>query len=318
MVNLLLTLLATAAAIDVGGDASCPSPAEVTAALAGLIAPARPATAGSGSERLEVAGRGAVVSIRLWSADQELIAERRLPQGQSCAERAQAAAVIAAAWEAHLRAGAVPMSPLSGGALPPGAIAQPPPSHPQPPSSHPVVTRAATPPPPEPIRVVTGGALLASVAAGGVAPAVAVDGALVRPGAAFDLVVGALAVGTHSLSLASGRGSWRRVGGFAGLQTGSVWQRVAVELQASVALTAVSITGESFPTTSSATVFDPGGMAALRLRLRGERLSPWLEAAAAFWPRTHSLFVMGSTDSAELPGFEAFLGAGVSFGRDRP
>jgi hypothetical protein len=93
---------------------------------------------------------------------------------------------------------------------------------------------------------------------------------------------------------------------------------MALELRAGVALTVLGVTGQSFPVTGGATLFDPGLVAGLRGRFRLGRLWPWAEATAAFWPRAHTLYVGGGTaGSADLPSFEALLGAGVSLGGDR-
>jgi hypothetical protein len=171
--------------------------------------------------------------------------------------------------------------------------------------------------PPDPVEVETSAALLASVAAGSVAPGAIVEGTFSRGGSRFAVGIGALAVGTHSTALASGRGSWRRFGGVVDLESGASWRRVDLQLVAGLMLTAVSVTGESLPVISGTTIFDPGALAGLRLRLRGERLSPWVEAAAAFWPRPHTLLVAGSTASADLPAIEAFLGLGITLGQNR-
>ena len=85
-------------------------------------------------------------------------------------------------------------------------------------------------------------------------------------------------------------------------------------MRAGVALTALAISGKDLPTTYNAVLFDPGVLAGLRLRFPTRRLAPWLEATAASWPRSHTLTVNGTMVSAELPPFEALLGAGLSFG----
>ena len=45
------------------------------------------------------------------------------------------------------------------------------------------------------------------------------------------------------------------------------------------------------------------------------RLGPWVGATAASWPRAHTLVVAGTSITGQLPQFEAWLGAGLTFGR---
>jgi hypothetical protein len=175
-------------------------------------------------------------------------------------------------------------------------------------------------PPPAPARpalqIETGIAALASVTAAGVAPAALLEISWSRRGSPFALGVGALAVAAHATAVASGRGDWRRFGGLLDLKSSTRWTAVELQMHAGVALTALAINGQALPTTSSATLFDPGILVGLRLRLSARRLAPWLEATAASWPRSHSLYVNGSTVSVQLPPFEGLLGAGFSFGRE--
>ena len=83
------------------GNASCPTPGALEAALVGLIpSPAAPAAP---PDVVEICDQGGSVTVRLSSARGEVIGEKRLPDRLSCGERAQAAAVVVAAWEARLR-----------------------------------------------------------------------------------------------------------------------------------------------------------------------------------------------------------------------
>ena len=287
-------------AIKVVGDTSCPSAAAVSAALDGLVA----APAGA-PDVVELTGPGVAATVRLRTAAGELVAEKRLPESPACEERAQAAAVIVAAWEAHLRAGAAPMWPLPASSPAPASKAD-----------VPTLAAAAPAPLPRPIHVDTSVAALGSIAADHFAPGAMLEAMFSRGDSAFALGVGALAVGSHSVTLASGRGTWSRYGGVVDLQSSALWPAAALQLHAGLALTALSVAGESLPTTKAATLFDPGTVVGVRLRYRGERVSPWLEVAAAFWPRPHTLFVSGSAASTELPANEVLLGVGLSVGQN--
>jgi hypothetical protein len=82
------------------GTNGCPSAQDVSARLAGLLA----ATADAGPpEVLEMAPERGGLRLRLWRADGTLVAERDIAPAATCAEMAEAAAVLAAAWEADLR-----------------------------------------------------------------------------------------------------------------------------------------------------------------------------------------------------------------------
>jgi len=309
---LLAAVPAEAPPLAVRGSTSCPTAAEVSAALVGLVPPSRPLDA---RDVVELSGQGSSFSIRLRGGGKDVIAERLLPDSPSCEERARTAAVIVAAWEARLRAGAPPMWPLPAPAPAPAPLPAPKAGGADP-AVGPVAARAEAPPP-EPLRVATSAAVLASVAGGGIAPAVMLEAKVLRTGSRFAVGVGALAVGTHATTVASGQGTWRRLGGVVDVESRTSFPAFQLQMHAGLALTALSILGESFPMTAGATIFDPGALAGLRLCYRGERVSPWLEVAAALWPRPHALVVAGSTASANLPPTEALLGVGLSFGENR-
>jgi hypothetical protein len=385
----ILLLVTAAPPISVRGDTACPTASEVSAALVGLVvardrqqdrSPDRSETQSVAPDVVVLSGRGGSVSVKLTKTS-EVIAEKLLPATLSCAERARAAAVMVAAWEARLRAGKPPLLPLS---LPSQAASNPivpivpiapmtpiapiapivltaPTTPTAPPSRAPVLAPTvapilapatiASPAPPAvlaqptarnspqdavtltaaaetrsagPVEVETGAALLASVTAGSVSPAVLLEAKLGRRDSRFAVGIEGLAVGTHTTTVRSptttvgpGEGTWRRFGGVFDVRSISRWRTMELEMQAGLALTALAITGQSLPVIASATIFDPGVLAGLRSRFRFGRLSPWVQATAAFWPRTHNIYVTGTANSAELPPFEALLGAGVSLGANR-
>jgi hypothetical protein len=331
-----ILLLAVAGAnppIIVRGHTECPTPSEVTAALTGLVA----LPGGSvPPDIVEIAGRGASVGVRLIGASGEIVAEKGLPESMSCTERAQTAAVIVAAWEARLRNGsqpelAVPPTP----APPPAPVTEsvairptplPPKTDTAPiPAAMPVISksgdlgrhpdavmsraeREASPP----LELETGAALLASMSSGTLSPAALLELSLFRRDSRFGIGVGAIGVDAHSMAVASGLGTWRRFGAVLDVRERSRWRTLTLEARAGLALTGLAIAGQALPVTSGATVFDPGGVAGLRLRVRVGRLSPWIETSAAFWPRSHQIYVSGTPNSVELSRFEAFLGIGAS------
>jgi hypothetical protein len=104
LIDIAVVLVAMAAGpgVDVRGDTACPSAVEVRAALEGLVLPTAPAAA---PDVAELRGHDGGVSVRLVGASGEFIAEKPLPDRETCGERARSAAVIVAAWETRLRAG---------------------------------------------------------------------------------------------------------------------------------------------------------------------------------------------------------------------
>ena len=310
-------------AIDVRGDCTCPTPAEVSAALAGLLAavPAMRATAtatvtatptAAPADVLDLIDQNGAVSLRLSSAARERIAEKRLPASLSCDERARAAAIVVAAWEAHPAAVTGPLARPVRIALAPTPVAGAPPT-----TSLARLQPLSPPPPAAPIEVELDAAALASLAGTTVSPAALVEATFWRGDAPLALGIGALAIGTHTTSVAPGRGTWRRLGGLIELQSISRWRTVQLGLHGGVALTALDIAGRSLPVTGGAVYLDPGALLGARVRFRGGAVSPWLEATAASWPRTHLLYVDGAAASTPLPPFELLLGGGLSFGSGR-
>ncbi len=165
-----------------------------------------------------------------------------------------------------------------------------------------------------PIQLETSAALFASVTAAGVAPGGSFEVAVARADAPLALDAGAVVVGAHDTGVASGRGVWSRYGAFVQLDSRSRWRSLMLHMYGGAALTAVTITGASFPSVASDTLFDPGILVGLRLALAA-RFGPWLGATAVSWPRAHTLQVGGSQTSASLPQFEVWLGGGLTFGR---
>jgi hypothetical protein len=202
--------------VEVHGTTTCPPPAAVEAALAGLT-PAREPVAAADVAELSDDGSQVVVTLR--RATGELVAQKRLESNLSCSERARVAAVVIAAWEAKL---ATPPGSLTlvettnaTAAVAPTTtlVGRPDPARP-------------APPPAGSIRVEPGVALHASLAGVGVAPAGAVELAFVRSHRSLVPALAVFAVGTHATPISPGEATWSRYGlaaaaaGVAGSWTG--------------------------------------------------------------------------------------------------
>src|SRR4051812_5898713 len=123
---ILLAAGAPSGAVIVRSDSDCPSSSAVSEALSGLLSPPE---AGDAPDVVELRRRDGQLEVRLTEAGGPLIAARRLAAGEPCRERAQTVAVLVAAWETRLRAGAqavLPRIPARGPGSP-GARTLPPP-----------------------------------------------------------------------------------------------------------------------------------------------------------------------------------------------
>lgn len=284
-------------AIEVKGDTSCPAPADVEAALPGLTGRSDP---GAGSDVAELTPDGDSVLVTLRRASGEPLGEKRLDAGQSCDERARAAAVVIAAWEAKLapQAGALVVESPA-----PAAVAQAVPT--------PVLHYPARPEPETTIEPGVGGAV--SVNGTTLASAARIDVAIVRSQAPLMAAVGGLFVGSHSVGVGPGDATWRRFGLLAGVGSRRIWRPIFLEARAGVALTWLDISGSSYPSNTSGVTFDPGIPITLRFGVRTGHVRWWADATAAFWPRGQEVYVNGGPGSSFLPRGEALLGLGASY-----
>ena len=323
MVPALICLAAALAAADaspsvlVRGDTECPSPDELRAALLGLVAPA---TASTTPDVAELHGNGGSMTVRLLNAEGDAIAEKTLPAQASCGERARTAAVIVAAWEAHLRGGlqgdlSVPPPPPPPPLPPP--VAAPPARADLAPERPVTVVRAAPAATTPPLELEAGAAIVASVVSGHVAPAALVEVVGALRGGWFAVGLGALAIDTHTVALDAGAGAWRRLGATLDARVRSRWGRLELDVRAGAALTALAVEGRDLPGASGATLVDPGAFVGARAQLHLGAFAPWLEGTAVLWPGSHTLYVARTSEAVDVPAAEVLLGLGVAFGPAR-
>jgi hypothetical protein len=97
VIPLWLLLAAGPVIIRAEGTGGCPSAEDVSARLAGLLGAD---AEGEAPEVLQLAVAPAGLRLRLWRADGTLVAERTIARTERCADTAEAAAVLTAAWEA--------------------------------------------------------------------------------------------------------------------------------------------------------------------------------------------------------------------------
>jgi hypothetical protein len=318
-----LAILPAPPVVIVRASGDCPSAGAVSGALAKLIAPADPPRP---ADLAEIEVRGATLAVSLRRASGEVIGQRELAAPVGCAERAESAAIVLAAWETHL--GDRPAGDLQLGVTPPLIAATTPlaPSFAGAEASatsvqlaKPAVVRTSSPlgvPATETRRFVLapGGSLFASVDVDGTALGAAVEVALSRTGSPFALGGSALFVTSHATSVSPGIGSWRRFGLVVDGRRRVAWPSAWFEGRMGVALTALAISGSALAEASDGISLDPGALAGLRVGPAGGRAASWVEIATTFWPRRQTIYVRDG-DAADLPRFEALIALGLSWGR---
>lgn len=286
-----------ATALPVTGATACPVAADVAAALTGMVPPRDPELPPDVAELKDDAG-SVVVSLRRGSG--EPVGEKRLDPGLDCAQRARAAAVIVAAWEARL-------------STPPAALVVQ-----QPAAAGPPVVTAPSPPPATtpPLfenNVELGVSAGASMNGTTLAPAATIEVAYAPALARVIPAVAALFVGGHTISVGPGSATWRRYGLAVTAASRRNWAPLWLEGRLGLALTLLDISGSSFPSNGSGVTLDPGVELGARLGLRSRRIRWWLDGTIALWPRGQDVFVDGAPGSATLPRGQALLSLGAAY-----
>lgn len=277
-------------ALAVTGTSSCPGPAAVAARLAALGAPQAQSPS---SARAEVHEEPGHISLRLISADGEVLAERALEASASCEDLAAAAAVVVAIWQEELRTGVIPEVRDFARSVPPPHLPPPtPPSRPR-------------------FETNLGVTLLGGLAAGRVAPALQLAWFRGAAEGGTGYGAGVWAVGPRTLDLGAGEASWSRVGGHlaAGWQTRPrVWRFTGT---LGVGAWLLRMQGRGQPEDATDHAIDPYALAQLTLGVGRAVLEPILNVSAAWHPIGRFLTVEGTGATQELPGTEFFAGVGL-------
>jgi len=284
------------ARVAITSDSSCPEATMVRAALDAL--------GGSGP------GRPAIVSVSVhadglrlefqWDGDGP-VDVRQLATSADCAERANAAAIVTAAW-----LGVLPAAPTAAPTAAPPAPAAPL-----------VVARPA--PEATPRATPTQwwlGVGLGAGAGGGVAAGARLELARVQSGGhALGWIVAAQGTLPRSRSVGSGTSSWVRPAlGAAGT---AAWQgsRLSVAGDLGALAGATFAWGSGYPSNATDAALALGLAAGVRLQLTGGPSRAWVELRAVKWLTAQRLLVDSSTTNplaADLPGIEGFLTLGWS------
>jgi hypothetical protein len=223
-----------------------------------------------------------------------VIAEKRLPAGRPCAELAETAAVVVAAWDARLRSG---VALALDGPLP------------------------EAPPPTLGLEAATVRPLAADLFAGfylgldarSMAPALKAGARLARAGRPWAGQISLAAMGRETEPVAAGQARWGRLALGAGpslrLGQGAWLVRLGAEALAGLLMA----DGVRYDETHSRFGVDAGGDLGASLGRRFGRLTPWVGVELLGWLRPHKLEVTGAA-TASVPRLQAWFGAGVAFG----
>lgn len=317
----LLLAWETDALVRVGGASACPRPEEVEARLERRL-PARPAGVEPDRATLDVAaGQLRLVLVR---PDGTVVGEKRLDPKASCADMAEAVAIVIAIWERPLRAGGVPPPdlPAENRESSASAEARPERSGPAPAEARAeaVVERPASPDRPEPPVDVGArppwrfeiGAGFETVFPGGM-PGALLDATL-RSRAGFGPRIAFGGAWWNEAELGVGHVSWTRLTASLGLIHGWAGSRFFLDLREQFVAAALVARGRGYDMTQTKVAFDPGIEAGLRSGVAlSSSLRLWVDVGLAFWPVPQELRVEGFAQTVDAAAFTGVLSIGGTF-----
>jgi hypothetical protein len=280
---LLVLLLA---GIEVTGDTTCPTAAEIATRLAPLL-PAQ--TQPSAAHRVTVRREPAALLLTLEQADGATMATRRLAASAPCADLAAAAAVVIATWQVELE---------GQGTI--GLWLDAPPAPVPPPD-----------PPPRRPAVSLGVAGHAARAAGDTAPAAGLEAVLGLGEGRGEAWLGLTGIGMHGVAHGPGRLTWSRLAVQAGARATvrSGWLRA--DGGAGVGVSYLRLAGAGYDPDRTAAALDPGVTLSARLGVERAGLYVWGGATLAAWPLTRELRVENLAAPRRMPRGEVLLSLGV-------
>jgi hypothetical protein len=246
-----------------------------------------------------------MVRIELFNSDGRLLAERTLDRTGSCADLAEAVAVVLSTWEAEFNPN-VAMS-----------VVLPPPAPPPRPPTAPSDVKAVQPPPNRPLRFDVGIGLLASIAGGEVVPGATVEASMSRRSGHLGLAAALSASLTHSQSVGSLTGSahWTRVALTAGPQYRVSRSATMLDFHAGGVVALLHVEGVGLPSTTSDTSAQLGIGTGLRGMWAWNNAAGWIGLDLLIYPGHDYLEIGGFGDRGQLPHLEVQIASGLSLGR---
>jgi len=314
MIELLVLLVIRGLPIglEVSGDASCPTAAQITQSLARL----HPDLDARGWKlELSTDANTSNLHMRVHDPSNALVGERRFEGLSDCDQRAEAVAATLAVWLGELAA-----QPLPAPVYPAATLEQPPaPEAPNPPALS--LGRAAAPAvPSRPWQLELGAAALGSIDETG-AGAAGIDlSSWVRPGQRrWGLQAHLEWEAPRSLQLGPGFADWQRftLGAGAHLPLERAWGGFELEANLLAGLTVTQGRGLTVPRLDAA--LQPGFFAGARFCVDPRPVwRGWLSVGVAFWPIRQQVGLFSPTAAtpsalATLPQLELLLALGGSW-----
>lgn len=297
LVALCLGAMPASAAPLVTSDSDCPSAVEVTSRLAGLWSGHNPVSA---TAHIRVQAGQMAVDL---ASESEPATSRILPAEPDCESRAQAAALVVAAW-----LDSMPADPL--GRVEPVAVL----------SVEPASLRwpiAETPLPAEP-RFSLGVGGLAAIDTRGAGATLSGEAAWTRLAGRFGLAAGLSLPLPREMGVGSGTARWWRPVLALALRAPLTEGAWILDGGIGPAFGLLVVAGSGFHPNNTDVAASWGATAGLRLAHRsGSKWAYWAEMCALLWPAAQNIRsdVAGSAPRlAALPRIEVQLGLGFSFG----
>ena len=296
MIAALLALWLAHPLLDLGGDSTCPTPAEVRDRLAQLSG-STSGHPGSDQHRAYLSSTDGMVHVELLGSDGRLLAERTLNRTGSCADVAEAVAVVLSTWEAEFNPNIATSVVL--------------------PTPAPCEVKEVKPPPAPSLRFDVGIGLLASITGGEVVPGATVAASLSPAHGHLGLALALSASSTHSQSVGSATGSahWTRAALAAGPQYRLNRGALMLDFHADGVIALLHVAGVGLPSTASHTSAQFGVGAGMRGLWAWNNAAGWIGLDLLAYPGHDHLEVGGSGDSGQLPHLEVQVASGLSLGR---
>jgi len=297
---LWMTALPALAAPEISSDSDCPSAVEVVARLTGLLSGNSPVA--SGAAHIRVQGGQMIVEL---AGEGEPAASRILPAEADCHLRAQAAALVIAAWLDNM-----PADPLDQAESVPALAIDPSSLH-----LGSTVTETAQP---APSRFLPGAAAFASIDDQG-------PGGVLSVEAAWRNLVGQFGLATdlsfplpRDMNVGQGKARWWRPVLALDLRAPLTQGDWILDAGAGPVLGLLLVAGNGFQQNRTDLAVSWGATAGFRLAHRNRsNWLYWAELRTLLWPVAQHIRneVQGAAARlADLPRIEVHLGLGCSFG----
>ena len=303
MTAMVLLLWFAQAGMEVTGDSTCPTSAEVRDQLAVLVpAPHAEAAAKPALHHANISSTGSSVHVELLGLDGQLVAERTLARTGSCSDVAEAVAVVISAWEAKFNPNVA--TPVVQAPEPYETVSS-------------SVVEAARPKPRRPALFDAGLAGLVSIAGGEAALGARLEGCLFSANRSLGLDVALSATATHTQAIATpaSAAQWTRAALSAGPSYRLRRDALMLDLHAGPVLALLHVQGTGLSSAASDTSAQLGVQAGLRGLWARSNAAGWLGIDVYTYPGQDRLTIGNYGEVGQLPHVEVQIAFGISLGQ---